>query len=487
MPGGVGKGFFDRTWADTFDVTRNVSNDSTPIDLPYGRQILEIDGRGGRGTANGIEPAYQVSTNYPLRYTVEPAYQVTSAAYTTTDSYPNRYTSTQAYTVSANYPARYTTPTGPNAAYSTTADHPARYAAFTAYESVTFQPATYYKEPASTFVAFSIEGSYTQPGYVVYAYLPVQYQYQPAYETSYYEPPNWTYQPPSESSTAYPAQYATYYSSEQISSYRIKYGHKGGSFGPFYAYQQSSGDAVSDPAYTVYADHPATWTITPGSTTYADYPGRYQIEWLGPNYGNYGVQDAFPARYFPNSWYATYYTQPTTYTLEPASTTYADHPSVSYLQQAAYETTTYYPARLQTQHTAYTGYYQYPIRYNLEAAYTVSYQHPSRTTTYPARYTTSGGYSVQTTYPARYFAGSSGEDTTVSISAADGTTYLFVAEGSSTPPIGTYTQPAQPPVAWATVYAGEIVGVYQSSVQASVGASPAGPAGYIRIKYDADV
>ena len=142
---------------------------------------------------------------------------------------------------------------------------------------------------------------------------------------------------------------------------------------------------------------------------------------------------------------------------------------------------------MQTQHTAYTGYYQYPIRYAVEGAYTVSYQYPARTTTYPARYTTSGGYSVQTTYPARYFAGASGGDSTVSISAADGTTYIFVAEGSSTPPMGTYTQPAQPSVVSATVYAGEVVGVYQSSVQASVGASPAGPNGYIRIKYDADV
>jgi len=488
MPGGVGKGFFDRTWADTFDETRDVSNDSTPIDLPYGRQILEIDGRGGRGTANGIEPAYQVSTNYPLVYTQEPAYQVTSVAYTTTDSYPDRYTTASAYTVSANYPARYTTPTGGNVAYSVTADHPARYISSSPYESSYSQPASYYKEPASEFANYYKEPAYTQPSYNVYAYFPVAYQYEPAYQSSYYQPASFSYQPPGETSTAYPARYSSAQGTMLVESYRFKYGHKGGPWGPFYSYGPGpTSNYTSEPGYTVYGDYPATWTKTPGSSYVQYYPGRYAVDFLGYHYGQNALQASYPARNFPNSWYATYYNQPVTYTLEGASTSYADHPGRTSLQQPAYETTTYYPQRLQTQGAAYTGYYQYPIRYTLEAAYTVSYQYPARTTTYPARYTTSGGYSVQTTYPARYFAGASGGDSTVSISAVDGSTYQFNAPGSSTPAMGNYSQPAQPSAVSTTVYATEVKGVYQSSVQASVGASPAGPAGYIRIKYDADV
>ena len=55
MPAG-GKGFFDRTWADTFDETRDVATRYSPINLPYGKHVIEIQGRGGRGSTDRSGP-----------------------------------------------------------------------------------------------------------------------------------------------------------------------------------------------------------------------------------------------------------------------------------------------------------------------------------------------------------------------------------------------------------------------------------------------
>jgi len=90
MPAG-GKGFFSRTWAETFNESRDVATRNTPIDLPYGKHVLEIEGRGGRGQPNVIQPAYQVQTLYPARDYQQAAYQTSQPAYYVQTNYPARY------------------------------------------------------------------------------------------------------------------------------------------------------------------------------------------------------------------------------------------------------------------------------------------------------------------------------------------------------------------------------------------------------------
>ena len=63
MPIGGGKSFLDKTWAQTFDETRfkNATSgtpDTTPVSIPYGKQILEITASGGAATAPIIKAAY---------------------------------------------------------------------------------------------------------------------------------------------------------------------------------------------------------------------------------------------------------------------------------------------------------------------------------------------------------------------------------------------------------------------------------------------
>jgi hypothetical protein len=98
---------------------------------------------------------------------------------------------------------------------------------------------------------------------------------------------------------------------------------------------------------------------------------------------------------------------------------------------------------------------------------------------------------VQTDYPARYYTGISGEDTIVYVQNAENTYYQFRAPGTSAPAAGTYTQPALPSTVYATVYATEVGGVYQNSLQAYVGSGTnntnAAQKGFINMKYDADV
>ena len=82
MAGAGTKGFLDRTWAEPFNETRDVATRNTPIDLPYGKQILETTLRGGRGFAPVIKNAYIVTDNYPSRLYTQSAYQNAEPAYT---------------------------------------------------------------------------------------------------------------------------------------------------------------------------------------------------------------------------------------------------------------------------------------------------------------------------------------------------------------------------------------------------------------------
>ena len=453
MPAG-GKGFFDRTWADTFDQSRDVNNDSTPVNLPYGKHVMEIEGRGGRGEANVINPAYQVSTNYPLIVFSQAAYTVSTAAYNVTTAYPIRYSSAAAYETVTNYPTRVATPTGPNAAYSVYADHPARYTTSRpAYETVYSYPAgyqtNYYLQPSSV---------YYEPQSFSYQDYPARYAVEPAYATYNKQPAQWTYE-------------AAYESSETVYTQYVLWANPGFGFSPI-SYPTSS-SAVQ------YTDYPASWTLTTASWTATNYPARNVLD--EPSYEGVYVQPA------------TSYTEPANYLvayyLYQAAAYYQDYPARYTTQHAAYESVTTYPSRFQYQ-PAYSVYSDHPSRWTSTAAYTVQTNYPSRFNSYPSRAFYSGGYTVQTNYPARYYSGRSGEDTVVYLQAVDGTTYMFKAYGSTTPAMGTYTEPATPQPQYAKVDSPLTRGVYQSSVQASVGWSRnnalASEKGYINIRYDAD-
>lgn len=557
MAGAGGKGFFDRTWADTFSESRDVANRTTPINLPYGRQVLEIEGRGGVGTKAYVRPAYTDGADYPLVYSVEPAYQTTTAAYSVITYYPTRYINshppspshpTGGYSVSAAYPSRYTTPTGPNAAYSVSVNYPPTYATQPAFETVTFQPTTYTVEPASEFSAYIFEGAYTEAAYAFYGFQPTTYTVYPAYETAYTYPNSYTVQPAGATYYQYPTSYtkepASEFSYTQPGTYTsslvtdgttytvLVYGDKGG-----YRTRNNWTTAYSVAGGgTTYADQPATWTSAAGAYSASPYPTNWTVNYGATVYAdnpatwtkepsNWYVQNSYPARYYPSSYYVSYYNQPITYTVEPASFTYADHPSITYVQQAAYTGYTTYPSRFQTQ-GAYTVTTQYPTRYYNthppspgfpSGGYAVSTQYPSNVQYYPARYTTSGGYTLQTNYPSVYTAGIDGEDTSVSISAADGTSYQFVAPGAPAPSSsgyslayrtiivygeksgyrvqgvyvpGQYTTPSVPNAVYTVLDAPQLTGVYQSSVNAYVGWSRnnslASEKGYINIRYDGD-
>ena len=146
MPGGTGKGFFDRTWAQTFDETRDVASRSTPVNLPYGRHIMEVQGRGGRGDQDTVKTAYTVTQYFPARIYSQPSYQVTQPSYNVTTNYPARTFFAPSYVISTTYPTRQVTP---QPAYSVTTAYPTRqvtpqpaYSVTTAYPTrqVTPQP-----------------------------------------------------------------------------------------------------------------------------------------------------------------------------------------------------------------------------------------------------------------------------------------------------------------------------------------------------------
>ena len=71
MPIGGGKGFLDRTWAQTFDVTA-----STPgqMSLPYGRKVLEVSMRGGSSTG-GVNTYSTGTKQQPYPFTFPYPYQ----------------------------------------------------------------------------------------------------------------------------------------------------------------------------------------------------------------------------------------------------------------------------------------------------------------------------------------------------------------------------------------------------------------------------
>lgn len=57
MPIGGGKSFLDKTWAPTFEEIRYKSNHATPIAIPYGKQIIDVEAKGGDSGAPFTQPS----------------------------------------------------------------------------------------------------------------------------------------------------------------------------------------------------------------------------------------------------------------------------------------------------------------------------------------------------------------------------------------------------------------------------------------------
>ena len=145
MAGAGGKGFQERTWADAFDETRDAASRSTPVDLPYGKHIMEIEARGGRGDQSITKNAYSVQTAYPSRNYAQPAYQVTQSAYQVVTNYPSRNYYQDAYSVTTNYPTRQVTP---QPAYQVQTNYPGRSYTQPSYSNVDNYPSRGYYQAA---------------------------------------------------------------------------------------------------------------------------------------------------------------------------------------------------------------------------------------------------------------------------------------------------------------------------------------------------
>ena len=122
--------------------------------------------------------------------------------------------------------------------------------------------------------------------------------------------------------------------------------------------------------------------------------------------------------------------------------------------------------------------------------------YPSRFTFYPSRNYSQPSYTIYTAYPTRSYTGLNAENTTLSLTAADGTTYSQVAparnQGTTiyTNTAGTFQKaPAATPV-YATLYAPVVKHhAPTGAVGSYVGTSPASNVlstdkGFINIKYD---
>lgn len=585
MPAG-GKGFFDRTWADTFDETRDVATRYSPINLPYGKHVIEIQGRGGRGQPNVIQPGYQTVYNEPVSYTLNAAYQVTEPAYQLQTNYPQQTTTEPAYTVYADHPARYSSEPG----YYTQTDYPQRYSIEPSYSVYTKQPATQTLEPAYQ-VQYNEPASYTvSPAYELVNVYPTEYTLQPGFTTYYDHPargyyiqypsrgyyqasyisgipspqipefdgPNnyvtyprrYSVQPASTTYTQYPNQWyfvqsqnyperGYYQAAYAVAAgyYKLAiYDYEPGGFtiygggpsfflsyanmpyGPYYfapersyfqaAYSTPKSWFLQPTYYSAGPTTPATYTLQPGYVVYTTYPERsyfqnsyYQLDSVQPGY--YTSADV-PASYYSVTPAATYYDGPARYTLQPATEYVQTYPNRYYQEPVSYSVTPYparytlqpsyshydqYPERITFQ-PAYESHTDYPARYTTQPAYAHITTYPSRTTYYPNRYSVQPATTTVITYPDRIYAGSPGENTQVYVTDVTGQTYGFVAYGTAAPAPGSYTAPAVPNITYGIVYATEVGGVYQTSVQAYVGSgrnnTNAAQKGFINMKYDAD-
>lgn len=261
MAGAGGKGFLDKTWAPTFTQNRDVA-DSTDISIPYGKQVIEVEMRGGTGIAPILQPAYNVITNYPSRVYDQAAYQNVVYYAAETTNYPSRNFTQPAYNVITNYPSR------------TVANQPA-------YNVITNYPSRTYDQPA-----YSVTTNYpsravpNQPAYSVTTNYPSRaVPSQPAYSVTTNYPsravPN---QPAYSVTTNYPARTYDQPAYSVVTAYPSRAVPNQPAYSVVTAYPSRSTNqpaySVTQPAYSVSTFYPSRSYVQAAYSVVTAYPSR---------------------------------------------------------------------------------------------------------------------------------------------------------------------------------------------------------------------
>ena len=510
MPGGTGKGFFDRTWASTFNT--NVSGATTQtITLPSGKKVLEIELRGGTASPNYAEPAYTNYTSYNPQTFSNPAY----SNYIT---YDDNFTTQEAgYSRSFN-------PVTPlqQAGYTRTFNpvEPLQQAGYTR----NFNP-VYYLQQAGYSRSFTdnyyvVQGGYTvtyNPNYVE----PVQeFGYTVSYNPNYYaQVTEFGYTSSFNPNYVEPLQQAGYsvnnpsvsqlqesgysnvvnYNGQQ--NFRVVFiwrsGEAEGAWFPVWQPGYSSGTSYN-PNY-INSQPPAT-SYSPNYVSNVQEAGYNRS--FNPNYVEPVQEFGYNRSFSPN-----YYAQLTEYgysrsfnpnvAIQEYGYTRTFNP-VEPLQQAGYSRSfnpVYY-----LQEAGYSRSFN-PVYYTQQAGYTRSFN-PNYTlqqqgytqivTSYPERITTQPSYTaVQANYPERITLGASGSPSSLVVTADDGSTFTMSAPATNTPANAfVSTTPPTAPVVYATLFMPVVH--EDNNINVTLGASPASNTSatyrpYINVRYDATV
>jgi len=530
MPGGSGKGFFSGTWADTFNVQSVPGSVSYTYATPPGKKILEVELRGGTGSANYALPAYTQFYTYDPENFTQPGYS--DVAYFSDnftvqeDGYLQSFPATTIVTETGYnrfYPATtlvqetgYSRTYSDNfqvgqEGYSRTFDDnfyvvQAGYSRYYNGDPVVqefgytrYFTDNYYNTQPVLGGSYAPVNAIQEQGYfrnANYVYFVLQPGYtRPAnYQTATQEA---GYSVSNAQQGVFPAGYYPYVGYVSSPLYFITQPGNTTSYNPNYT------TAIQQPAATFNDDeqislqqpsasfNPNWYTQQPGYNFFIPAQSAIQengyIRQFSPNYtySSVAAQPPYNRSYNPNvALQEEGYTRTfnDNFILAQEAYTRSFDPNY-YTQQPAYNRT--YDPNYSVQQAAYNRSFNPNYVLQQEAYSRVNATYNPQTITQP-------GYvdPVSTYYPARITLGSSGTSSSLTVTAVDGSTYTISAPGTNTP-ANAYvtTQPAAATAVYATLYMPTIVEA--DTVSLTLGASPRSNNSFtyrpfVNVKYDGD-